>query len=83
MCGVAGIYAYRDHAPPVDRDELLRVRESMARRGPDGAGLWMAADRRIGLAHRRLAIIDLSAGGGDTDSDLPWQSGSRARHLAV
>ncbi len=63
MCGVAGIYAYRDHAPPVDRDELLRVRESMARRGPDGAGLWMAADRRIGLAHRRLAIIDLSAGG--------------------
>ncbi len=61
MCGIAGIYAYRDSAPPVESDELLRIREAMIRRGPDGAGLWVADDRRIGLAHRRLAIIDLSA----------------------
>ena len=63
MCGIAGIFAYRDHAPPVDREELLRIREAMIRRGPDGAGLWIADDQRIGLAHRRLAIIDLSAAG--------------------
>src|SRR5262245_57819737 len=31
----------------------------MMRRGPDGQGLWMSDDRRTGLAHRRLAIIDL------------------------
>ncbi len=63
MCGIAGIYAYNYSAPPVDADELLRIREAMIRRGPDGAGLWMAEDRRVGLAHRRLAIIDLSEGG--------------------
>jgi len=63
MCGIAGIYAYRDPAPPVDGDELLRIREHMARRGPDGAGMWLSADGRIGLAHRRLAIIDLSDAG--------------------
>src|SRR4051812_27547169 len=63
MCGIAGTYAYRDFAPPVDRDELLRMREAMLRRGPDGEGLWISDDQRVGLAHRRLAIIDLSEGG--------------------
>ncbi len=63
MCGIAGIYSYRDAAPPVDREELLRIREAMLRRGPDGAGLWISNDQRIGLAHRRLAIIDLSDAG--------------------
>jgi len=60
MCGIAGIFAYHGAAPPVDRDELLRVREAMRLRGPDGAGLWISEDGRVGLAHRRLAIIDLS-----------------------
>lgn len=32
----------------------------MAARGPDGLGSWVAADARLGLGHRRLAIIDLS-----------------------
>ena len=63
MCGIAGILAYRDSAPPIDEAELLRIREHMVHRGPDGAGLWISPDRRVGLAHRRLAIIDLSAAG--------------------
>lgn len=63
MCGIAGIFCYREAAPPVEQAELLRIREHMARRGPDGAGLWMSPGRRIGLAHRRLAIIDLSEAG--------------------
>ena len=63
MCGIAGIYAYREPAPPVDQSELLRIREAMIHRGPDGAGLWISPDRRIGLAHRRLSIIDLSEAG--------------------
>jgi len=64
MCGIAGVFAYRAEAPPVDEQELLRIREHMIRRGPDGAGLWISDDRRVGLAHRRLAIIDLSEAAG-------------------
>ena len=63
MCGIAGIYSYRDDSPPVDRSELERIRDAMTARGPDGAGIWLSGDGRIGLAHRRLAIIDLSDAG--------------------
>ena len=63
MCGIAGTHAYHLAAPAVDRAELLRVREHMRARGPDGAGLWVADDQRVGLAHRRLAIIELSDAG--------------------
>jgi asparagine synthase (glutamine-hydrolysing) len=60
MCGIAGIYAYRESAKPVDPVELRTVRDHMARRGPDGYGEWFSEDRRVGFGHRRLAIIDLS-----------------------
>ncbi len=63
MCGINGVFAYRDGAPPVDPDELLRSRECMRSRGPDAADLWISDDARVGLGHRRLAIIDLSAAG--------------------
>lgn len=63
MCGLSGIFSYADSAAPVDEDELLRSRDNMYRRGPDGEGAWMSADKRVGLAHRRLAIIDLSPDG--------------------
>jgi asparagine synthase (glutamine-hydrolysing) len=61
MCGIAGEFSYGANAPAVDAEALLRVRDAMRLRGPDGAGLWLSADRRIGLAHRRLSIIDLAA----------------------
>ena len=38
MCGIAAIFAYHSDAPPVDETELLRIRERMINRGPDGAG---------------------------------------------
>jgi asparagine synthase (glutamine-hydrolysing) len=63
MCGINGAYAYSAGAPALDREELLRVRDSMSARGPDGAGLWLSPDNRTGLTHRRLAIIDLSEAG--------------------
>ena len=63
MCGIAGHFAWSAAAPPVDRDALVRTRDSMAPRGPDGQGIWLDAARRVGLAHRRLAIIDPSEAG--------------------
>jgi asparagine synthase (glutamine-hydrolysing) len=53
------MFAWHGAAPPVERAELLRVRDAMAARGPDAAGAWVAPDGRVGLGHRRLAIIDL------------------------
>jgi asparagine synthase (glutamine-hydrolysing) len=63
VCGIAGLFALGAGAPPVDGDILLAMREQMTRRGPDGAGLWIGEDRRVGLAQRRLSIIDLSDSG--------------------
>jgi len=67
MCGVAGAFAYRGSG--IDLDELTRVRDSMAARGPDGKGIWTSADGRVGLAHRRLAILDLSPSGAQPMAD--------------
>ncbi|HEX22442.1 MAG TPA: asparagine synthase (glutamine-hydrolyzing), partial [Chromatiales bacterium] len=60
MCGIASVFAYHRGAPPVEREELMRMRDSMAARGPDGEGLWVSDPGEIGLAHRRLSIIDLT-----------------------
>lgn len=61
MCGLAGILDYgRQH---VDRSALIKMRDAMHSRGPDGAGLWWHDEDHIGLAHRRLAILDLSERG--------------------
>jgi asparagine synthase (glutamine-hydrolysing) len=61
MCGLAAIFAYHVQAPAVDAGELTLISASMARRGPDGEGSWIGPAGRVGLAHRRLAIIDLDA----------------------
>ncbi len=63
MCGIAAIFAYDNSAPPVQEGELRAIRDCMAVRGPDGSGEWYDASRRVALGHRRLAIIDMSAGG--------------------
>lgn len=59
MCGIAGILDTRRGT--VDPATLVSMREAMAHRGPDGFGLY--ADGPVGLAHRRLAIIDLTGAG--------------------
>jgi len=63
MCGINGILCLEPGGPPVDREELIRTRDVMTARGPDGCGVWISPNGSIGLGHRRLAIIDLSGGG--------------------
>ncbi len=58
MCGFAG--ELRRSGPP-DRAALERMQAVLEPRGPDGQGLWIEGP--VGLAHRRLAVIDLSARG--------------------
>jgi asparagine synthase (glutamine-hydrolysing) len=59
MCGICGI-AFLGIEGGVDAGHLTAMRDTLVHRGPDGAGLWISADGRVGLGHRRLAIIDLS-----------------------
>ncbi len=58
MCGIAGLYLKRGD---VTADRLNRVAQTLHHRGPDGQGLF--AERRVGLIHTRLSIIDLKQGG--------------------
>jgi asparagine synthase (glutamine-hydrolysing) len=67
MCGIVGV-ASRE--PVGDRTLLECERDTMCHRGPDDAGIWWSRDGRVGLAHRRLAIIDLSALGHQPMADL-------------
>lgn len=60
MCGIAGVVSL-DGTPVRDLAATLGVLDQLiAHRGPDGAGQWINPSRSVGLAHRRLAIIDLS-----------------------
>jgi asparagine synthase (glutamine-hydrolysing) len=59
MCGIVGIFRQRPEAEPVDAARLALMRDSMAHRGPDGAGAWIDPRGLVGLGHRRLSIIDL------------------------
>lgn len=59
MCGIAGIIKF-DSAAKVEQNTLIEMRDTLIHRGPDGAGLMLQG--RVGLAHRRLAIIDLDGG---------------------
>ena len=60
MCGIAGFVSLRQ-GRVTNGKELLEVAiKLLAHRGPDGQGTWISENGSVGLAHRRLAIIDLS-----------------------
>jgi asparagine synthase (glutamine-hydrolysing) len=61
MCGITGIFHYRG-GDRVTEDVVVRMRETLRHRGPDGAGSFVSPDCRLGLGHRRLAIVDLAGG---------------------
>ncbi len=66
MCGIAGIYRF--DSAKVSREDLKRMTDEIAHRGPDGEGFWISEDLNIGFGHRRLAILDL-----DKRSDQPFR----------
>src|SRR5664279_6353022 len=63
MCGIAALYSYDARGVVHERGELGAASAWMECRGPDGSGEWTSSDGRVSLAHRRLAIIDLSDAG--------------------
>src|SRR5512135_3122004 len=57
MCGIAGHYG------SFDAERLVRASRLQSHRGPDADGIWLEDGGRVGLAHRRLSIVDLSSAG--------------------
>ena len=60
MCGIIGALTFKGGNFPVTEPYIVKMRDTMIHRGPDGGGVWISPDKRIGLGHRRLSIIDLS-----------------------
>jgi asparagine synthase (glutamine-hydrolysing) len=60
MCGVVGIASQYSVS---NRAWLLAGRDAISHRGPDDSGEWWSEDGCVGLAHRRLSIVDLSPAG--------------------
>lgn len=73
MCGIVGTLVYQTGSFTVTEPYLVRMRDTMVHRGPDGGGAWIGPDKKIGLGHRRLSIIDLSA---TADQPLSNEDGS-------
>lgn len=59
MCGICGVI--RLDGQPVSAIAIQTMSATIAHRGPDGEGVWV--NESIGLGHRRLAIVDLTAAG--------------------
>jgi asparagine synthase (glutamine-hydrolysing) len=59
MCGIAGILSFAADRP-VQPARLAAMRDTLAHRGPDEEGMFV--DGTVGLAHRRLAIVDVAGG---------------------
>lgn len=57
MCGITGFFLPN---APLDEGALTRMNDMLARRGPDDAGMFLEGP--VGLAMRRLSIIDLGGG---------------------
>ncbi|MDA1047927.1 MAG: asparagine synthase (glutamine-hydrolyzing) [Verrucomicrobia bacterium] len=63
MCGIAGFIHLNNQSVEGGSKILTCMGELLAHRGPDGEGSWLDDSGKVGLAHRRLAIIDLSSSG--------------------
>lgn len=57
MCGIVGIYNLKNKS--IKKSDIVKMTDILKHRGPDGQGFYIK--KNIGLGHRRLAIIDLSA----------------------
>jgi len=70
MCGIVAMFSRHE---PVALEPLQRATQRLHHRGPDGQRHWISPDRRVGLGHARLSIIDLTTG----DQPMANEDGSR------
>lgn len=63
MCGLAGFISSQNKSFESATAILNDMVQSIAHRGPDCSGLWVSADSKVALGHRRLAILDVTSAG--------------------
>ena len=74
MCGITAFFSRSKNVPTKTLENAVR---SLIHRGPDNQRVWLSADRRVGLGHIRLSIIDLDTG------DQPIASEDGRIHIVV
>ncbi len=62
MCGLAGFFTNKKFTLS-EPDLLNKMGDTLVSRGPDDGGIWFDSNVGVGLAHRRLAVIDLTNAG--------------------
>ncbi|UQV21860.1 asparagine synthase (glutamine-hydrolyzing) [Vibrio sp. J383] len=62
MCGIAGFYS-KNIPSTSSYDVLRKMGNQIESRGPDSSGEWLNSEEKVGFAHRRLAILDISESG--------------------
>lgn len=77
MCGIAGIVTLNGEPLVGLSRRLALMNQLIAHRGPDGEGIWTNVGSSVGLAHRRLSIIDLSMTG---DQPMIGENGAALVH---
>lgn len=74
MCGIVAVFSAD---APIQEGALERGTQALYHRGPDGQKHWYSPDRRVGLGHARLSIIDLTTG------DQPIANETETLHVIV
>ena len=74
MCGIVALFSKQEQ---ISFSSLKRGIKCLNHRGPDGQNFWISPDRRVGLGHTRLSIIDLTGG------DQPIANQDETLHIIV
>ena len=63
MCGIAGFVEWKPCSTTPLEENAWKMIDPLEHRGPDAGGVWVDADARVGVGHRRLSVIDVSPAG--------------------
>src|SRR4030043_266932 len=64
MCGIMGVLVFKNNPFLISESYIASMRDTLVHRGPDGKGMWIAGDRKVGFGHCRLSIIALCRAAG-------------------
>ncbi len=80
MCGISGIYQFKNSNRLELEKAVELMNESQSRRGPDGDGIFIDESSGLAFGHNRLSIIDLSEAG---KQPMQWQSVKRIEQIVI